>query len=143
MPSVRNKLEAALESMIEEGAKINASAVEKRAGVSNGSVSYYEDIAEVVLEHKINQRGDKDKATADARKADKANISKADLDKKNADLRKAKSLKKKYFNENKALKDNEAIWAAKIGNLTMALHKERSEINSASEVIQLPKRGRQ
>ena len=142
MRSVKDKLTSALEAMIEEGAKINASAVEKRAGVSNGSVSYYDDIAALVLEQKTKQRSSAAKAKVDASDSEVVTISKADLKKKNDALKKAKELKQKYHNENKELKEKEEIWAAKIGNLTMALHKERSAVNPASHVIQMPKRGK-
>ncbi len=69
-------------------------------------------------------------------------ITQAALDKKNEYLRSERRLKKKYNEENKSLISKQELWAAQIGNLTMALHNERRQVNSASEVIQLPKRGR-
>ncbi|WP_394245648.1 hypothetical protein [Vibrio astriarenae] len=151
MRSVKDKLMAALDAMAEEGAKINASAVEKRAGVSNGSVSYYADIEDLVLEHKAAQRGQKtgkpgakkSSSGASGKGSERANISKASLKKKNEDLKKAKEKKQEYYNKYMDLKEKENSWAEKIGNLTMALHKEKSAVNPSSHVIQMPKRGKE
>lgn len=137
----------ALNAMAEEGAKINASAVEKRAGVSNGSVSYYDDIAELVLNYKTEQREQKaGKAKGENSSSDKgsekANISKVSLKKKNEELKKVKEKKKEYYDKYMDLKRKEKEWAERIGNLTMALHKERSAVAPSSHVIQMPKRGK-
>ncbi len=143
MRSVKEKLEAAIEEMVNEGAKISPYAVEKRAKVSNGSVEYYEDIAERVYELKVAQRTERHQQEEKAKKGKKANITQDALNKKNEALRNANRLKTKYYQENKSLIAKEQLWAAQIGNLTIALHNERSQVNSASEVIQLPKRGKQ
>lgn len=142
MRSVRDRLETALEEMINEGAKISPYALEKRAKVSNKSVEYHADIAERVNDLKVAQRAERLQQEEKTQKAKKANITQAALDKKNEDLRNEKRLKKKYHQENKSLISKQELWAAQIGNLTMALHNERSQVNSASEVIQLPKRGK-
>ncbi|EAP96284.1 hypothetical protein V12B01_24999 [Vibrio splendidus 12B01] len=143
MRSVREKLEAAIDEMVKEGAKISPYAVEKRAKVSNKSVEYHADIAERVYELKVAQRTDRHQQEEKAKKGKKANITQEALDKKNEALKNVNRLKAKYHRENKSLIAKEQLWAAQIGNLTMALHNERSQVNSASEVIQLPKRGKQ
>lgn len=142
MRSVREKLEAAIEEMVKEGAKISPYSVEKRAKVSNKSVQYHADIAERVNELKVAQRAERHQQEEKSQKAQNANITQAALDKKNEDLRNERRLKKKYYEENKSLISKQELWAAQIGNLTMALHNERSQVNSASEVIQLSKRER-
>ncbi|PTP18763.1 hypothetical protein CWO07_24920 [Vibrio splendidus] len=151
MRSVKEKLMVALDAMAEEGAKINASAVEKRAGVSNGSVSYYDDIAALVLEYKAEQReqktgnlgAKKSSSVASGKGSERANISKTSLKKKNEELKKAKEKQQEYYHKYMDLKEKENSWAEKIGNLTMALHKKKSAVNPASHVIQMPKRGRE
>lgn len=142
MPSVREKIEAAIEEMIKEGAKISAYAVEKRAVVSNGSVGYYDDLAQKVNDLKLTQSAERQTEAEKRRKSQKANITQASLDKKNAELKDVKRLKNKYYNQNKILIEREKSWAEKVGNLTMALHNERSQVSSVTEVIQLPKRGK-
>ncbi|MEZ8294237.1 hypothetical protein AB6D11_10310 [Vibrio splendidus] len=59
MRSVRDRLETALEEMINEGAKISPYALEKRAKVSNKSVEYHADIAERVNDLKVAQRAER------------------------------------------------------------------------------------
>ncbi|BCL73745.1 hypothetical protein TUMSATVNIG1_57290 (plasmid) [Vibrio nigripulchritudo] len=50
---------AALDELKSSGAKINPSAVEKKAGVSNGALSYYEELHGEVVQLKKRGRGNK------------------------------------------------------------------------------------
>lgn len=56
MPSVKTKLENALQALKQENKKINPSAVEKRAGVANGSLKNHPMLRELVLAEKARQQ---------------------------------------------------------------------------------------
>ncbi|AMO54471.1 hypothetical protein GZ77_23200 [Endozoicomonas montiporae] len=56
MPSVRTKLENALQALKQENKKINPSAVEKRAGVANGSLKNHPMLKEMILAEKARQQ---------------------------------------------------------------------------------------
>ena len=56
MPSVKTKLENALEALKKAKKKINPSAVEKRAGVANGSLKNHPVLKEIVLAEKARQQ---------------------------------------------------------------------------------------
>lgn len=113
MSNVRTKLEKAFDAMIEEGAKINASAVEKRAGVSNGSVSYYKDIEKKVLDEKLNQTKNKKKELS----AETVTITKAKKESQREKAKETERLKSKYYKENQELKKSERKLGDEIANL--------------------------
>lgn len=56
MPSVKTKLENALQALKQENKKINPSAVEKRARVANGSLKNHPMLKELVLAEKARQQ---------------------------------------------------------------------------------------
>ena len=62
MPDVKTKLENAFEALKKEKKKINPSAVEKRAGVANGSLKNHPVLREIVLIEKNKYRQSKNDA---------------------------------------------------------------------------------
>lgn len=136
MAGNERKLRAALAEMKSSGAKINPSAVEKKAGVANGSLKYYEELHEEVVELKNsgdgNELSDKDKRLKSLKKTkNKAMKSKRDAE---SELSELKAAVKKERQEH----------VDTIANLTWALHKAQhnrvlTEINSAHNIAKLEK----
>ncbi|BEI23115.1 hypothetical protein KW529_21660 [Vibrio fluvialis] len=130
------KLRAAIEELKSSGAKINPASVEKQAGVSNGSLKYYSEIYEQVLELKSGN-GNRKQSTRAARTESLKNS-------KNKAM-KAKREAESELSELKAqLKAERIEHADAIANLTWALHKAQhnrvmEQINSENNVTKLGK----
>ncbi|HCM2158438.1 TPA: hypothetical protein N3B91_004498 [Vibrio parahaemolyticus] len=132
----QKKLRTAIDELKLIGAKINPSSVEKKAGVSNGSLKYYSELYEEVLELKSCSRKGK-QSTRDSRTESlKTSKNKAMKAKRDAESER---------DELKAqLKAERIEHADTVANLTWALHKAQhsrvmEQINLENSVTKLGK----
>jgi prefoldin subunit 5 len=118
MFDVKTKLEKALEELKKEKKKINPSAVEKRAGVANGSLKNHPVLREIVLIEKNNFQ--QSKSNAEPVEKDRRNsVAKERYDELEARNNKLKS-------ENSQLKDEIKTMADSIVQLTWELHRYKT-----------------
>ncbi|KAB0319698.1 hypothetical protein F6W79_05700 [Vibrio diabolicus] len=129
------KLRAALEELKKDGAKINPSAVEKKAGVSNGSLSYYTELHHEVLKLKA---GKSEKKTSREIRTETLKSS------KNKALKAKREAQTELLELKKQVKVERMEHADTIANLTWALHKAQhkrvmDDINTAIGIKKLGK----
>lgn len=124
MPSVRTKLENALEALKKENKKINPSAVEKRAGVANGSLKNHPVLREIVLAEKARQQQPRPDA-APASKGKRKTVAKEQFDALDARNRKLKAENSQFQAEIKAMADS-------IAQLTWELHRYKTALRKGS-----------
>jgi predicted RNase H-like nuclease (RuvC/YqgF family) len=119
MTDVRAKLLKAFDNLKKEGKKISPFAVEKRAGVGNGSCKNHPAILEMVM-------AEKGRYHPNPEVAKKANIA---VRKKLSDKKKSDTLensKKRLNAENKQLKQEMAVMATSVAQLTWELHRHKT-----------------
>lgn len=131
----KKKLRAALEELKQGGAKINPSAVEKKAGVSNGSLRYYTDLYEEVCELKTSKP---EKKTAREIRTETLKNS------KNKALKAKREVQAELSELKKQIKVERMKHADTIANLTWALHKAQhrramDDIGAANSVKKIEK----
>jgi len=118
MLDVKTKIEKALEALKKEKKKINPSAVEKRAGVANGSLKNHPVLREIVLIEKNKYRQSKSNA-APVEKDSRNSVGKERYDELEARNKILKS-------ENSQLKDEIKTMADSIAQLTGELHRYKT-----------------
>lgn len=118
MPDVKTKLENAFETLKKEKKKINPSAVEKRAGVANGSLKNHPVLREIVLIEKNKFQQSKSNA-APVEMVKRNSVGKERYDELEARNNKLKS-------ENSQLKDEIKTMADSIAQLTRELHRYKT-----------------
>ncbi|MCW7553876.1 hypothetical protein NX722_14835 [Endozoicomonas gorgoniicola] len=118
MPSVKTKLENALEALRKEKKKINPSAVEKRAGVANGSLKNHPVLREIVLAEKARQQ-QSNLAAAPVTKGQRRIVAKERFDALEARNSKLKAENGQFQAEMKAMADQ-------IAQLTWELHRYKT-----------------
>ena len=118
MPSVKTKLGNALEALKQENKKINPSAVEKRAGVANGSLKNHPVLRELVLAEKARQQ-QHNLVAAPVMKGQRKTISKERFDVLEARSGKLKAENSQFQAEMKAMADQ-------IAQLTWELHRYKT-----------------
>lgn len=118
MPSVKTKLENALEALKNEKKKINPSAVEKRAGVANGSLKNHPILREIVLLEKAKHQQSNSDATPIVK--DRRNT----VEKERYDELEARNHKLK--SENSQFKTELKVMADSIVQLTWELHRYKT-----------------
>lgn len=127
MATVATKLENALKALLKEGKKISPYAVERRAGVSNGSLKNHIVLLEKVLAEKEKYATDPTNVgvvKAEANKA-KAKVSK---DKYQEILGKNEKLRA----ENEQLKGELKVMADKVAQMTWELHRYKTKTRKDS-----------
>ena len=118
MPSVKTKLENAIEALRKEKKKINPSAVEKRAGVANGSLKNHPVLRDIVLLEKAKHQQPSSDATP-AVKDRRNTVEKERYDELEARNNKLKS-------ENSQLLAELKVMADSIAQLTWELHRYKT-----------------
>ena len=118
MASVKTKLENALEALKKEKKKINPSAVEKRAGVANGSLKNHPVLREIVLAEKAKQQ-QPNPVTVPVTKSQHKQVSKEKYDDMEARNSKLKAENSQYQSEMKVMADQ-------IAQLTWELHRYKT-----------------
>lgn len=118
MPSVKTKLENALEALKKENKKINPSAVEKRAGVANGSLKNHPVLKEIVLAERARQQ-QPNTDTSLVTKGQRKLVSKEKYDFQEARSSKLKAENSQYQAEMKVMADA-------IAQLTWELHRYKT-----------------
>lgn len=118
MPSVKAKLENALEALKKEKKKINPSAVEKRAGVANGSLKNHPVLRDIVLAEKARQQQPNPDAVP-AAKSKRKTVAKERFDTLEARNNKLKAENSQFQAELKAMADS-------IAQLTWELHRYKT-----------------
>lgn len=118
MPSVKTKLENAFEALKKEKKKINPSAVEKRAGVANGSLKNHPVLREIVLLEKAKYQRSNPDATLVV-KDSRNTFEKERYDELEAKNNKLKSENSQFQAEMKAMADS-------IAQLTWELHRYKT-----------------
>ena len=118
MPSVKTKLENAIEALRKEKKKINPSAVEKRAGVANGSLKNHPVLREIVLLEKSKLQ----QLNSDAAPVVKERRN--TVEKERYDELEARNDKLKY--ENSQLQAELKVMADSIAQLTWELHRYKT-----------------
>ncbi|WP_028112426.1 hypothetical protein [Ferrimonas kyonanensis] len=118
MPSVKTELENALEALKKEKKKINPSAVEKRAGVANGSLKNHSVLREIVLAEKARQQQPNRDRAPDAKGKCKT-VAKDRFDALEARNRKLNA-------ENSQFKAEITAMADSIAQLTWELHRYKT-----------------
>lgn len=124
MPSVRSKLENALEALKKEKKKINPSAVEKRAGVANGSLKNHPVLKEIVLAEKARQQ-QPNPDNVPVSKGQRKQVSKERYDVLEARSSKLKAENSQYQAEIKVMADA-------IAQLTWELHRYKTATRNDS-----------
>ncbi|MAZ87781.1 MAG: hypothetical protein AAGJ78_00070 [Pseudomonadota bacterium] len=132
MPSVKTKLENALEALKKEKKKINPSAVEKRAGVANGSLKNHPVLREIVLAEKARQQQPNHDAVPVA-KGKRKTVAKERFDALEVRSCKLKAENSQYQAEIKAMADS-------IAQLTWELHRYKTATRKGSSNVQSIKR---
>ncbi len=129
MPSVKTKLEKALETLKKEKKKINPSAVEKKAGVANGSLKNHPVLREIILAEKARQRKpNRDAAPATGGKHKTvAKESFDDLETRNSKLKAEKS---QFQAEMKAMADSIAQLIWELHRYKTATRKDSPNVHS-------------
>jgi predicted RNase H-like nuclease (RuvC/YqgF family) len=115
MADVRAKLLNAFEALKKEGKKISPFAVEKKAGVGNGSCKNHPAILDMVMAEKARYHPNPELAN----KSESGN-SKKPKDKKKQDELKERN--KRLKNENDQLKQELSVMATSVAQLTWELH---------------------
>ncbi|AUV17086.1 hypothetical protein SJS73_13815 [Aeromonas caviae] len=118
MTSVKTKLENALDALRKEKKKINPSAVEKRAGVANGSLKNHPVLREIVLLEKSKLQ----QLNSDAAPVVKERRN--TVEKERYDELEARNDKLKY--ENSQLQAELKVMADSIAQLTWELHRYKT-----------------
>ena len=118
MPSVKTKLENALEALKKEKKKINPSAVEKRAGVANGSLKNHPVLREIVLAEKARQQ-QPNRDAAPVTNGKQKTVAKEPFDALETRNRKLKAENSQFQAEMKAMADS-------IAQLTWELHRYKT-----------------
>lgn len=131
--STKEKLLDAFKEMQKNGERITASALEKKAKVSNGMVGYHQDIYDKVQNAKSTMRQESDEQMGGDSKT------KEKLAATRKKLKEANALKSKYYNELKRLESKQQEYANQIANLTWTLHKESSSEVLSEHLINLKK----
>ena len=119
MADVKTKLLNAFEALMKENKKISPFAVEKRAGVGNGSCKNHPAIIEMVMAEKARYHPNPELAKR----------SDADAGKKQTDKKKFDDLKernKRLKEENDQLKQEMSVMATSVAQLTWELHRHKT-----------------
>lgn len=119
MANVRAKLLKAFDELKKEGKKISPFAVEKRAGVANGSCKNHPAILEMVRDEKARYHPNPEVAK-------KTNVAER---KKHSDKKKNDALEnssKRLKAENEQLKKEMAVMATSVAQLTWELHRHKT-----------------
>lgn len=119
MADVRTKLLNAFEALKKEGKKISPFAIEKRAGVGNGSCKNHPAILDMVLAEKARYHPNPELA-----KNSKAVAGKTPTDKKKHDNLKERN--KRLKEENDQLKQELSVMATSVAQLTWELHRHKT-----------------
>lgn len=119
MADVRAKLLNALDALKKEGKKISPFAVEKRAGVGNGSCKNHPAILDMVMAEKARFHPNPELA-----KRSEAAAGKKQTDKKKQDELKERN--KRLKNENDQLKQELSVMATSVAQLTWELHRHKT-----------------
>lgn len=131
MADVRTKLLNAFEALKKEGKKISPFAVEKRAGVGNGSCKNHPAILDMVMAEKARYHPNPELA-----KQSKAGTGKKQVDKKKLDEHKERN--KRLSKENDQLKQEMKVTATSVAQLTWELHRHKTA-TKISNVKPFPK----
>ncbi|CED61987.1 putative uncharacterized protein [Moritella viscosa] len=126
MPSVKNKLISAFDALKKEGKKISPYAVEKRAGVANGSCKNHPVILDMVTTEKESYQSNP-KITARSSTSNKQ-IDKAVLDK-------IEESNKQLRAENDQLKEEMKSMATSVAQLTWVLHRHKSVLTKGTSNV--------
>ncbi|ATM00806.1 hypothetical protein CK910_21805 [Aeromonas sp. CA23] len=127
MSSVKTKLENAFDTLKKEKKKINPSAVEKRAGVANGSLKNHPALREIVLLEKAkHQQPNSD--TAPVEKGNRNTVLKERNDELEAKNNKLKSKNNQFQTEMKVMADS-------IAQLTWELHRYKTATRNDSSNV--------
>jgi len=129
MADVRTKLLNAFEALKKEGKKISPFAVEKRAGVGNGSCKNHPAILDMVMT-------EKERYHPNPELAKKPTAGKKQIDKKKQDELKERN--KRLKNENDQLKQELSVMATSVAQLTWELHRHKTA-TKRSNVMPLTK----
>lgn len=121
MSKVREKLLKALDELKSEGRKVSPFAVEKRAGVANGSAKYHPTILDLIMAEKA-------KTTPKPKTASKERNTK----KENQQAQKAAEQIEKLKQENASQKAELQACADAIAQLTWEIHRYRTKTNKAN-----------
>lgn len=130
MATVVVKLENAFKALLKEGKKISPFAVEKRAGLSNGSLKNHAELLGRVLEEKEKYLSDPKKVGVVKAKENKskAQVSK---DKYQEVLEQNKRLKTK----NEQLESEHVVMADKVAQMTWELHRYKTKTRKNSTSV--------
>ena len=119
MADVRTKLLNAFEALKKENKKISPFAVEKRAGVGNGSCKNHPAILDMVMAEKARHHPNPLLA-----KKSQGGAGKTPTDKKKQDALKDRN--KRLKNENDQLKQEMSVMATSVAQLTWELHRHKT-----------------
>lgn len=119
MADVKTKLLNAFEALKKEGKKISPFAVEKRAGVANGSLKNHTAIREMVLAEKEQYHPNPEK-----KKKAKGGTDQKQVDKKKHDELKERNQRLK--DENDQFKREMKVMATSVAQLTWELHRHKT-----------------
>ena len=119
MADVRTKLLNAFEALKKEGKKISPFAVEKRAGVGNGSCKNHPAILDMVMAEKARYHPNPEVA-----KQSKAGAGKKQVNKKKLDAHNERN--KRLSNENDQLKQELKVMATSVAQLTWKLPRHKT-----------------
>jgi len=125
MADVRTKLLNAFEALRKEGKKISPFAVEKKAGVGNGSCKNHPAILEMVMAEKARYHPNPELA-----KHSKAGTGKRPTDKKKHDELKERN--KRLKDENDQLKQEMKVMATSVAQLTWELHRHKTATKTSN-----------
>lgn len=130
MTDVRTKLLNAFEELKREGKKISPFAVEKRAGVGNGSCKNHPAILEMVMLEKERYHPNPELAKKSAAHTDKKQIERNKYDE-------LIDRNKRLQDENEQLKKELSVMATSVAQLTWELHRHKTATRmQPSNVVQ-------
>lgn len=129
MFDVKTKLEKALEALKKEKKKINPSAVEKRAGVANGSLKNHPVLREIVLIEKNKYRQSKSD-TAPVEKNRRNTVEKERYDELEARNNRLKLENSQFQAEMKTMADSIAQLTWELHRYKTATHKDSSNVRT-------------
>ena len=119
MADVKTKLLNAFEALKKEGKKISPFAVEKRAGVGNGSCKNHPAILDMVMAEKARYHPNPELA-----KKSQGSVGKKPTDKKKLD--ELKEHNKRLMDKNNQLKQELSVMATSVAQLTWELHRHKT-----------------
>ncbi len=129
MLDVKTKIEKALEALKKEKRKINPSAVEKRAGVANGSLKNHPVLREIVLIEKNKYRQSK-YDTAQVVKNRRNTVEKKRYEEREARNNRLKLENSQFQAEMKTMADSIAQLTWELHRYKTATHKDSSNVRT-------------